>query len=93
MFKMKKFSEFNESIGGDEIVGQHMGPVFGHQIIPLSLNTTHTDVIYSEITDKIYSFDEYEDMYDQYLIVGGEPLFGFNKDNLDKLIYTLQNNK
>jgi ribosomal protein S18 acetylase RimI-like enzyme len=74
----------NESISGTEMIGS-MGPNYGEEKLPIP-TTTDTEVLYSPITDTMYTRDEYLDLYNDYLKNGGKPLFGFNKENLDKIV-------
>jgi hypothetical protein len=39
-----------------------------------------------------YTIDEYNQMYQDYLKKGGSPLDGFSKQNLEKIIVSLQDN-
>jgi len=84
--KIYNFKEFcNEEVGGVELVG-HMGPNYGEEDNDAMIGPTPTDVIRSEITGKIYTQDEYQSLYHEYLTNGGTPLFGFNINNLEKVL-------
>lgn len=85
MKKINNFKQFKESISGTEMIGS-MGPNYGENIGPKTITSADTDVIYSEALDKLFSKDEYDDLYQQYLAKGGKPLHGFNKNNLDIVI-------
>lgn len=80
--KIKKFNKYIESISGTEMIGS-MGPNYGENIGPKTITSQDTDVAYSETLDKIFTKDEYDEIYQQYLAKGGKPLHGFTKDNLD----------
>jgi hypothetical protein len=87
---IKRFKDFiNEEVSGTELVG-YMGPAYGEQDIPNTINKFHNSVLHSKITDKIYSLDEYDDLYNEYLIKGGKPLHGYNNENLDLILYLIQ---
>ena len=49
------------------------------------------DVIYCPIDSKIYTYDDYQSVYQDYLKSNGTPLFGFNEENLIKVISHLNN--
>lgn len=87
--KIKNFKSYCESISGTELIG-HMGPNYGETELPVTLSKSDTDVIYSEIDDKIYTQDEFDNLYQDYLVKGGKPLFGFNKENLEEVLFYLQ---
>lgn len=83
---IKKFKEFNESISGRELVGP-VGPNYGNtKLKNKTLNIGDTSVIFSEITDKMYTYDDYQNLYQDYLKSGGTPLHGFDKENLEKVL-------
>lgn len=89
--KIKRFKQF-ESISGTELVGQHIGPGYPEQdVTNTQISTKETDVLYSGITDQLYTYDDYQNLYNEYLKSGGVPLHGFTKQNLDKvLFYTIR---
>jgi hypothetical protein len=78
--------EIYESISGTELIG-HMGPNYGETKLPVTLSQSDTSLVY--VGDKIYSEDEYDNLYQQYLTKGGKPLFGFNKENLETVLSKL----
>ncbi len=83
---IKKFNEFNESISGWELVGQHvMGPNYPEQNLPNSLSKFDTQVIMG-IDGKFYTYDDYQELLNNHLKNGGDNLPDFNKENLDLLI-------
>ena len=90
---IKKFKEFiNEEISGTELVGP-VGPGFGETGLQnKTINSHDTNVIYSEMDSKIYTIDEYNDIYGDYLKLGGSPLDGFTKENIDIILDFLQTN-
>jgi hypothetical protein len=90
---IKKFKEFiNEEISGTELVGP-VGPGFGETGLQNKTISSHdTNVIYSEMDSKIYTIDEYNDIYGDYLKLGGSPLDGFTKENIDIILDFLQTN-
>lgn len=88
---IKKFNNFINEISGTELVGKEMGMGFG--TTPLNNNTissSDTSIIYSDLDGKFYTCDDYNQLYQDYLKLSGEPLDGFNKDNIDKMIVFLQ---
>ena len=90
--KIKSFSKFiNEEVSGTELVGP-IGPAYGEtRLQNKTVNFHDTNVILSEIDNRLYTIDEYNNIYSDYLKVGGIPLpDGFNKENLDKVITFLE---
>lgn len=89
---IKKFKDFiNEEISGTELVGP-IGPAYGETRIQNKTISPHqTNVILSDINGKFYTEDEYNDLYQEYLKVGGEPLSGFSKENIEKMLFFLEN--
>jgi hypothetical protein len=90
--KIRKYIDFlKEAISGTEMVGP-VGPAFGEtRLQNKTINSFDTELIYSEIGDRIYTIDEYNQMYQDYLKAGGEPLNGFSKENLDTIVYFFNN--
>jgi hypothetical protein len=83
---IKKFKEFNESISGTELIGQ-VGPNYGDtRLQNKTLNQNDTGVLFSEITGEFYTWDDYNQLYQNYLKSGGKPLHGFNRENLDMIL-------
>jgi hypothetical protein len=90
--KIKKFNQFiSEEISGTELVGP-VGPAYGETRLQNKTVTFHdTNVVLSEIDNKFYTIDEYNNIYSEYLKVGGIPLpDGFNRENLDKVLTFLK---
>lgn len=84
--KIKNYKTFLEAISGTELVGKHMGPNYPEQDNSPMKKLGITDVIYSDIFGRIVTYDEYQDLYFNYLKKGGSPLQGFNKENLEKVL-------
>jgi hypothetical protein len=83
---IKSFKQFNEEISGTELVGP-VGPAYGETGLQNKTVTFHdTNVILSELDNRFYTIDEYNNIYSDYLKVGGKPLDGFNRENLDTVI-------
>ena len=83
---IKSFKQFNEEISGTELVGP-IGPEYGETGLQNKTVTFHdTNVILSELDNRFYTIDEYNNIYGDYLKVGGKPLDGFNRENLDTVI-------
>jgi hypothetical protein len=89
---IKNYKQFiNEEISGTELVGP-VGPGYGEtRIQNKTVSPHHTTVFHSEIDNKFYTEDEYNDLYHQYLGAGGKPLFGFSKENIDEMLNFLGN--
>lgn len=83
--KIKNFKDYFESISGIEIIGK-IGPNYGEDKLPITLTKKNTEIICSDVDNKFYTYDDYENVYRDYIEKGGSPLFGFNKKNLDFII-------
>ena len=81
---IKNFKKFLE-ISGTELVG-HMGPGYPNQELRNTINKEDTSCIESDTDNKIYTEDDYESLYIEYLKKGGKPLFGYSKNNLEKVL-------
>ena len=88
--KIKRYNKFVEAISGTELVGRHMGPNYPEQDNSPMKKVGLLDVIYSKLFNRIVTLDEYQNLYTDYLKSGGEPLQGFNLENLDKVLNLLQ---
>lgn len=89
----KKFKKFIESISGTELmnIGGSFGPGYGQEKLPVTLTSTDTRVVFSDIDNQFYTQDEYDQVYGDYLKKGGEPLDGFSKENLERVLDYLKN--
>jgi hypothetical protein len=85
--KIKKFSQYKESISGWELVGRDMGPNYPEQKLPVTLDKSDTQVIMGK-NNKFYTYDDFQLLYQHYLKMGGDkiPNIEFNQENLDSLI-------
>jgi hypothetical protein len=89
--KIKRFNQF-ESISGWELVGQHvMGPGYPEQELAVTLSTSDTEVLMA-FDGNMYTYDDYQSLYQDYLKKGGNPLQGFSKENLNTVIKKISNN-
>ena len=88
---IKKFNQFiKEEISGTELVGP-VGPAYGEtRLQNKTVDADDTTVIYSDIDSKIYTYDEYNNLYSDYLKMGGSPLHGFSKENINIILQFLQ---
>ena len=86
--KIKNYKSFLEAISGTELVG-HMGPNYGEEDNSPMKKLGMSDVIYSDMFGKMVIYDDYQDLYMDYLKKGGSPLQGFNLENLDKVLGVL----
>ena len=82
---IKNWKEYNESISGTEMLGS-FGPGSEREPNKTSSDVLNNEVIYSELTGILYTYDDYNILYGEYLKKGGTPLFGFNKENLEIVI-------
>ena len=84
--KIKSFNQFINEVSGTELVGP-VGPAYGEtRLQNKTITDKNTRVIYSDIDDKFYTIDEYNDLYIEYLKKGGKPLEGFSQENLAILL-------
>ena len=86
--KIKNYKSFLEAISGWELVG-HMGPNYGEQENSPMKKAGMNDVLYSDAFDRMVTYDDYQNLYNDYLKKGGSPLQGFNLENLDKVFGVL----
>jgi hypothetical protein len=83
--RIKRFHQY-ESISGWELVGQHvMGPGYPEQELRVTLSSSDTEVLMG-FDGHMYTYDDYQSLYQHYLGKGGIPLHGFTKSNLDRVI-------
>jgi hypothetical protein len=90
--QIKKYQQFKEAISGWELVG-HMGPNYGEQENSPMKGMGDVDVIYSDYYNRAVTQDQYQDYHTEYLKKGGTPLHGFNKDNLEKVLSVISDEK
>ena len=83
--KVLKFQKFLEAISGTTDMSP-LGPGFPRPSIPNTISKSDTNVIYDDISGEIYTEDQYDDLYIDYLKKGGKPLFGFDKNNLQLVL-------
>ena len=83
---LKLYRKFIESISGTELVGNHsIGPNYPEQKLANTLSQSDTQILIGS-DGILYTFDDYQDLYNNYLKSGGEILDGFSKLNLDIII-------
>ncbi len=87
--KIKRYNKFVEAISGTELVGKHMGPNYPEQDNSPMKKVGLVDVLYSDIFGVMVTYDEYLNLYNDYLKKGGSPLQEFNLENLNKVLVTL----
>ena len=87
--RIKKYNKFVEAISGTFDV-MPMGPGMDRQKLGVTMTSKDTDCIASDITGKIYTTNDYNDLYEEYLKKHPDkPLQGgFTKENLDKVLST-----
>lgn len=82
--KIKRFHQY-ESISGWELIGTGFGPGSPRQELAVTLSTSDTEVLMG-FDGNIYTYDDYQSLYQDYLKKGGEPLQGFNLSNLNNVL-------
>lgn len=83
---VKYFNEFKkhlEAANGTDMIGKYELGVVPH--VPSSLSAEDTDII-ADTSGNVYSQNEYQDLYFDYLKRGGTPLNGFTQENLLKVL-------
>jgi len=80
-----KIKTFREYINETVLIG-HMGPAYGDQILRNTINKSHTNVILSDIDNKFYTEEDYNNLYNEWLKSGGKPLSGFSKENIELIL-------
>lgn len=86
MKNLKDWKQYSESISGWELVGKHMGPGYPEQELQIPLSKVSTEVI-SASNGEIYTWDDYRDLWNEYLKLGGKKnISEFTKGNLDEII-------
>jgi hypothetical protein len=88
---IKSWKAFTEASGTEDLGS--LGPASHRTQQPITLDRGDTEVVYTELTGVIYTFDQYDQMYNDYLKIGGSPLFGFNKGNLETVLTELDRNE
>jgi len=89
--KIKNYKSFLEAISGMELPSTKDLVNYGQEDNSPMKKLGTTDVIYSDKFGKMVLYDDYQDLYMDYLKKGGSPLQGFNLENLDKVLGVLNN--
>jgi hypothetical protein len=50
-------------------------------------------MMHCSVDGKLYTKDQYDELYKRYIAQGGEPLQGVSKANLDKIVHHLGENR
>ena len=86
---IKKFKQFLEAISGT-IDTMPFGPGFSRQQLVNTITQKDTEVIASDITGVLYTYDDFNQLYEEYLKKGEKPLEGgFSKQNLEIILTKL----
>jgi hypothetical protein len=84
--KIKKFIEF---ISETALVGP-IGPNFGYQSLYVPLKKDQTEIVFSNIKSRFYTYNDYQDLYNEYLSAGNKQLEGgFSRNNLETVLLAL----
>lgn len=83
MRKIIKYDKF-ESLNGFDFAFD--GPGYPKHKDPFNLDDLDTPIIYLDLDERLYTLYDYERLYVDWLKDGGEPLNGFNKINLMKVL-------
>jgi hypothetical protein len=86
--KIKNYKSFLEAISGMELPTKGLVNYGEEDNSPMK-KLGMSDVIYSDMFGKMVLYDDYQDLYMDYLKKGGSPLQGFNLENLDKVLGVL----
>lgn len=84
---IKRFNDFiKEEVSGTELIGP-MGAGYGETGLQNKTVTSHdTNVIFCDLDSKFYTIDDYNNIYQEYLKIGGKPLDGFSLENIIEII-------
>ena len=86
---IKKFKQFLEAISGT-IDTMPFGPGFSRQQLVNTITQKDTEVIASDITGVLYTYEDFNQLYDEYLKKGEKPLEGgFSKQKLEIILTKL----
>jgi hypothetical protein len=88
MGRIKGFRAYTESISGTEMIGS-MGPNYGTPILRPTVDMGDVSLMQCSVDGKLYTREQYDDLYRQYIAKGGEPLDGVSKSNLDIIVSEL----
>lgn len=86
---IKNWKRFNEELSGTELVGP-VGPAYGETSIRNKTISSHQTTIIEGIDGNLYTEDQWISLYNEYLKLGGSPLNGFTKENIDLALDFLQ---
>lgn len=89
-----RYIEFINELSGTELVGP-VGPAYG-DINPKNntINTSHTDIIYSDIDGSFYSESDFQELRNKYIInFGKKQMIEFNSENIDEMLNYLKQKK
>lgn len=82
---IKKYLKFLEAISGT-MDTMPFGPGMPRPEMRNTISSEDTEMISTE-DGNIYMKDQYDELYQKYLLNGGTPLpTGFNKENLEKVL-------
>jgi hypothetical protein len=81
------WKDFNEA-NGIEWLGP-VGPGWPETSTPNTLDDGDTGIKMCDIDQQLYTYDDYQNKYQEYLKHGGTPLHGFSVDNLNTVILNL----
>jgi len=91
--RIKKFNQFiSEAISGTYDISP-LGPNMPRQELRLPAGTLQDQVVWLDGYDKFYTRYDFEELYNEYLKVGGRPLFEFSKQNLQIILQFLEERK
>jgi len=87
---MKYLKTFIESISGTEVISP-FGPAYGRPNFPFTGSKKDTKLsngrrrkTNNDLTDDIYTIDDYNQIYQDYLKCGGKPLpDGYSEENIE----------
>jgi hypothetical protein len=88
--RIKNWKSFTENIGlfYNLHLSRSLGPNSPELKLQNTISQSDTQVIMG-IDGKFYTYDDYQSLYHDYLKLGGVPLEGFNRSNLDLIITSM----
>jgi hypothetical protein len=86
---IKKFKDFlKEELSGTELVGQ-IGPAYGDtRTQNKTINSHDTNTIFCDLNNKIYTEDDYNNLYNDYLIKSNKKSIKkeFSLENINSIL-------
>lgn len=87
-----KYLEYISEVSGTELVGA-IGPAYGEtRIQNKTINKDHTTMTMSKLNNRIYTLDDYNELYNEYIKRIGYIKREFSSENIDFMLSNLEKN-